>query len=91
MPSSFCAVCTRSSGPFVQRPLGKDDALVTVCHACDGDRPSQPRPVERGFEPSGGLIDRSASSKGARRAMGDERYERGATPKQTVYAHRGAK
>ena len=33
--SAFCAICTDDRGPFVQRPLGRDGALVTVCHDCD--------------------------------------------------------
>jgi hypothetical protein len=37
--SKWCAICTSERGPFVQRPLGKGNALVTVCAACDEDSP----------------------------------------------------
>lgn len=40
--SPFCAVCTSERGPFVKRPLGRGNALVTVCAACDAE---PPRPV----------------------------------------------
>lgn len=33
--SAFCAICTGDRGPFVQRPLGRESALVTVCAECD--------------------------------------------------------
>lgn len=33
--SAFCAICTGDRGPFVQRPLGRQSALVTVCAECD--------------------------------------------------------
>jgi hypothetical protein len=72
---SFCAICTDELGPFVQRPLGRDDALVAVCMTCDTEQPRERYGPERGFVPSGGLLDRVASTQGARRAMGDEVYE----------------
>lgn len=47
--ASFCAICTRDAGPFVQCPLGRNDALVTVCQRCDEEAP-QARSSERGYE-----------------------------------------
>lgn len=38
---AFCALCTSDTGPFVQRPFGKADALVTVCKSCDEEHPRQ--------------------------------------------------
>jgi hypothetical protein len=38
--TAFCAICTRTRGPFVQRPLGRADALVSVCADCD-DEPAR--------------------------------------------------
>lgn len=37
---TFCAICASTRPPFVRLPLGKDDALVSVCHACD-DEPAR--------------------------------------------------
>jgi hypothetical protein len=41
----FCALCT---GPLdhraVEAPLGKNDAMVTICHACDQESPRQTGP-----------------------------------------------
>lgn len=35
----FCAICTDDIvGEPIRSPLGKDDAMVDVCAACDGDR-----------------------------------------------------
>lgn len=34
---SFCALCTSEDGPFVTRPLGRNNALVRVCAGCDDD------------------------------------------------------
>ena len=44
---SCCAVCCSDRGPFTMQRLGKDDALVSVCRACDApvfvkDSASQP-------------------------------------------------
>lgn len=39
----FCAHCTTYTGPFVQRPLGKNDGLVTICIPCDQEHPREGR------------------------------------------------
>lgn len=36
---SFCAVCTRDKGPFVQRVLDDGGPLVTICEPCDQEHP----------------------------------------------------
>jgi hypothetical protein len=74
---SFCALCASERGPFVQRPLGRDDAMVAVCASCDGDMPAA-RPIERGYEPTGGLLSGAESTRGARKAMGERNYEKSA-------------
>lgn len=38
---SFCAICVSERGPFVVRPLGRNNALVTVCNRCDEEHPSK--------------------------------------------------
>lgn len=35
----ICAVCTSPRGPFALEPLGRDDALVSVCRACRTETP----------------------------------------------------
>lgn len=47
--SAFCAVCTSERGPFVRRPLGRDNALVSVCAKCDDEAPRAYSSV-RGYE-----------------------------------------
>ena len=46
----FCAVCTSEQGPFVERPLGKGNAPVLVCKACDEEHPRQGRYAFEGNE-----------------------------------------
>lgn len=31
----FCAICTSERGPFSMQPLGRNDAMVSVCEACN--------------------------------------------------------
>lgn len=71
---TFCAVCTSDRGPFVARPLGRNDALVSVCVSCDSDTPRarRRRPIERGYQPAGGLLSRAEIDAGGRRLLGDE-------------------
>jgi hypothetical protein len=72
-----CAICTSTTGPFRLEPLGRNDALVHVCHACSSE-PPRAFVHSRIYEPSGGLPSVDEIAAGARRAMGDERYERDA-------------
>lgn len=51
---SHCAICTSSRGPFTSQPLGKNNALVSVCAECD-EPAFEKRGPERGYEPTGGL------------------------------------
>ena len=71
----FCAICASTKGPFAYRPLGKDGALVRVCGGCDEEAP-RAFVRDRGYEPTGGLPSVDQATAGARRAMGDARYER---------------
>jgi len=32
---TFCAICTDDDGPFTQRPLGRNGAMVSICSSCD--------------------------------------------------------
>ena len=50
MSLSFCAICTSERGPFVSRPLGKNDALVAVCAECDEEPMHVRLGPERGYE-----------------------------------------
>jgi hypothetical protein len=43
MTAAFCALCTSERGPFVQRPLGRGNALVAVCGECDHTHPRSGR------------------------------------------------
>lgn len=36
---AFCAMCVVETTRLVQRPLGRGDALVWICGACDGEHP----------------------------------------------------
>lgn len=36
---TFCANNPDHRGPFVQRPIGRNDALLTICVSCDEDKP----------------------------------------------------
>jgi hypothetical protein len=49
---SCCALCASDKGPFVQRPFGRDDALVTVCNACDTEPPVYRRGPDAAYDPS---------------------------------------
>jgi len=48
--SAFCAICTDDRGPFVQRPLGRGDAMVSVCSACDDEPAKTKRGPEIAYE-----------------------------------------
>lgn len=72
---SSCAICTSRTGPFTPQPLGRNNALVPVCAACD-EPAFEKRGPERGYEPTGGLLDADELSTAKRRVMGDETYER---------------
>lgn len=71
---SLCAICTSARGPFTQQPLGKGDALVSVCGDCD-----EPVIVRgdnwRGYQAQGGLLTPQQSSDGVRKALGAD-FER---------------
>ena len=72
---SHCAICTSSRGPFTPQPLGRNNALVPVCSACDEPAFEQRGP-ERGYEPSGGLLKAGELTASMRSVMGDAEYER---------------
>lgn len=75
-PAGFCAICTSTVGPFVDRPLGGNDALVKVCTRCDGERPVEGRGRELGYVVPDGMtwlefnkrVDRFRSSRGIPKA-----------------------
>ena len=73
---TFCAICTSERGPFFQRPLGKDDALVSVCRDCDEDAPIATYGPERAYEGAAAAPTHVEMTKALRRLQGDERYER---------------
>ncbi len=56
--SAFCAICARDIvGEPLRRPLGRDDALVNVCHACDEGSPRAGRySFGGGKDPCRGLL-----------------------------------
>lgn len=70
---SFCSICTSERGPFTQQML--DGRRITVCAACD-EPAIEKRGIERGYEPTGGLLKTEQAIEGARRVMGAEEYER---------------
>ena len=70
-----CAICVSTVGPFTSQPLGKDGALVKVCFACDAPIFASTGP-DRGWQPSGGLLDHDKLTVAMRRVMGDDEYER---------------
>jgi hypothetical protein len=72
---SFCAICTSPRGPFVREPLGRDNALVSVCSECVTEPARAETGPDRSYEPTGGLLKTEDAVAGARRAMGDERYD----------------
>lgn len=47
--AGFCAICTSTVGPFVDRPLGSNDALVKVCTRCDDEKPVEGHGRELGY------------------------------------------
>lgn len=60
---SFCAICTGEAGPFVKRPLGKDNGLVSVCASCDEEAPRHITGPERGYEPYESMTQEEMSRK----------------------------
>ncbi len=54
----FCAICTADKGPFSLQPLGKDDAMVSVCATCS-EPAFERRGPEVAYEPSG-LVSHAA-------------------------------
>lgn len=74
--TSFCAICTDDTGPFVRRPLGRDDALVVICESCDTETPRVRGATERGYEPTGGMLSTVEVTRGSRTVMGDAEYEK---------------
>lgn len=71
-----CAVCGNETDVTVMRPLGRNDALVPVCTACDTEPATTKEGPFLGFVPSGGLLSPQESLAGARKAMGAEAYAR---------------
>jgi hypothetical protein len=72
--SGFCAICTSERGPFVRRPLGRGDALVSVCADCD-DEPARTKvgPAIDYYVPDRVIIGRTvdAFAAAANRVTGD--------------------
>lgn len=71
-----CAICVSDKGPFTSQPIGRDNAIVKVCFACD--QPVFTRTgLERGYQGGAGpsAPNREAMTVSMRRMMGDERYE----------------
>jgi hypothetical protein len=67
----FCAICTDDAGPFVLRPIGKDDALVRICEDCDTEKPREAHVYERGYEAPGGMLSITDVQAADRRRYGD--------------------
>lgn len=70
MASSFCAICTSERGPFVQRPLGKRCALVTVCEECDATHPRSGRYTFESTPAKAQTLNAIQSRNGNRRGSG---------------------
>lgn len=85
---TYCAICTSERGPFTAQPLGRNNALVPVCAACDEPIFTRTGP-ERGWEPSGGPLHQSELTAAMRRVMGDAEYER-QTEFEDAYGRKGA-
>lgn len=66
----FCAICTSEVGPFVERGLGKNGAMVKVCEACRAEHPRQGR-----YAFGGGRAQSALAPAGD----GNKRKSRGAT------------
>lgn len=70
MSARLCANC-------VERPATHDDSEgYPCCDSCDYEPAVEGHGIERGYEPSGGLLTAIEAGEGARRAMGKERFER---------------
>lgn len=77
----FCANCTEETGPFVMRPIGKNNGLVRICTSCDSDPPVAKTGPDRSYEPTGGTLSAAESTAGMRRAMGKDAAKEAALTK----------
>lgn len=75
MKSSWCAICADDAPDGVQRPLGKNNALVTVCRSCDEDAPPTVVDNTRGYEPQGGLLSVEAA-RASKKVVSREKWAR---------------
>ena len=74
---SFCALCTADIlGAPYREPLGRNDALVDVCASCATEPAREGHGIERSYEGAGPAMSPVDVERGARRVLGDERYER---------------
>ncbi len=70
---TICAVCLSTTGPYALQPLGRNDALVQVCYACRTETPDGNRGVQRGYDPGGGLPSLSATTRGMKHVLGEDK------------------
>lgn len=70
----WCAICTDEHGPFVQRPLGRNDGMVSICAGCDTVPPRAVPSSDRSYEPSGGALSVREITDAMRAKMGDTEY-----------------
>jgi hypothetical protein len=49
-PAMTCAICASAKGPFTREPLGRNDAMVSVCADCSSGAPVVRRGPDRGYE-----------------------------------------
>src|SRR5690349_16955294 len=72
---SFCAVCSRTiTGPVHREPLGRNDAMVDVCHGCATEPAVAYRGPGRGYEGAGATLSVDDSRAAMKRVLGD-RYD----------------
>lgn len=74
---NHCAICTSTTPPFTPQPLGRNNALVPVCAACD-EPAFEKREPERGYEPSGGVLSREEMAAACAKLQADPRWTRAA-------------
>jgi hypothetical protein len=81
----FCALCTSERGPFVDRPLGRDDAPVKVCARCDDEsHPRASMDESAGYEPpdSPGAVSKAVNA-GSRKVL-PKRIQDMHTPRNAI-------
>jgi hypothetical protein len=66
-----CAICASEREPFTIEPLGRDNAMISVCAACSEPVFEKSGPFI-GYEPTGGMLSKPEVMRGARKVMGSD-------------------